>query len=141
MENKMKIMVCYDCSNEAKEEVLKEAGKQARVFNGEVIVVSSHVIDDQYYPKLIEPTEQGLKEAQAFFNELGIPCKTILDYRSVDTDAGEQLLCIAKKEGVGEIIVGIRNRSKIELLLGSVAQFIILHANCPVIGVKKKSEF
>ena len=134
----MKIMVCYDCSDEAKE-ALKEAEKRARAFMGEVLVVASHVIDDQAYPKRVEPTELGLKEAQAFFDERGIPCRTMLAYRGFEDTAGEHLRSIAEKEEVREIVVGVRNRSKVgKLLLGSVAQSLILHADCPVLAVKKK---
>ncbi len=134
----MKIMVCFNGSDEA-QEALKEAERQARAFKGEVLVVSSHVIDDRDYPKRIEPTELGLKEAQAFFDERGIPCKTILDYRAFEDTAGEHLCYIARREQVQQVIVGIKRRSKVsKLIMGSVAQYLILQADCPVIGVKKK---
>jgi nucleotide-binding universal stress UspA family protein len=136
----MKILVCYDGSGEAKE-ALKEAEKQARAFDGEVLVVASHVIDDQAYPKRIEPTELGLKEAQAFLDERGIPCKTLLAFRGFEDTAGEHLRTVAEKEAVQEIVVGVRKRSKVgKLLLGSTAQYLILRAGCPVLCVKKKSE-
>jgi nucleotide-binding universal stress UspA family protein len=136
----MKIMVCYDCSDEAKQ-ALREAEKRARAFGGEVLVVASHVTDDQAYPKRIEPTELGLKEAQAFLDERGIPCRTLLAYRGFEDTAGEHLRSIAEKEAVQEIVVGVRKRSKVgKLLLGSAAQFLILHADCPVLSVKKKGE-
>lgn len=138
MEIKMKIMVCFDDSDEARE-ALKEAEKRAHAFMGEVLVVASHIIDDQDYPKRIEPTETGLKEAKTFLDERGIPCRTLLAYREFEDHAGEHLNAIAEKEKVQEIIVGIRNRSKVgKLLLGSVAQHLILRSACPVLGVKKK---
>jgi nucleotide-binding universal stress UspA family protein len=133
----MKIMVCYDGSDEAKE-ALKEAEKQARAFTGEVLIVASHVIDDKDYPKRIEPTELGLKEAQTFFDERGIPCKTMLDYRAFEDNAGEHLCSVARQQQAQQVIVGIRRRSKVsKLIMGSVAQYLILQADCPVIGVKK----
>ena len=134
----MKIMVCFDGSDEV-QEALKEAEKRARAFMGEVLVVASHIIDDQDYPKRIDPTESGLREVRTFFNDRGIPCRTILAFRGFEDPAGEHLRSIAEKEKVQEIIVGIRNRSKVgKLLLGSVAQYLILRADCPVLGVKKK---
>ncbi len=134
----MKLMVCFDGSDEARE-ALKEAEKRARAFMGEVLVVASHIVDDQDYPKRIEPTTAGLREAQAFFDERGISCRTMLLYRGFEDPAGEHLRLTAEKEKVEEIIVGIRNRSKVgKLLLGSVAQYLILRAGCPVLGVKKK---
>lgn len=133
----MKIMLCYNGSEEARQGII-EAEKRVRAFQGEVIVVASHVDDDQFYPKRIEPTQTGLEEAQAFFDECGIACRTILAYRRFDDHAGFHLLSIAQKHNVDEIIVGIRSRSKVgKLLLGSVAQFVILQAECPVLGVKK----
>ena len=131
-------MVCYDDSAEVQEALIK-AEKQARAFMGEVLVVASHLVDDEDYPKRIEPTELGLKEAKTFFDERGIPCKIMLAYRGFEDTAGEHLCLIAKQEEVEEIIVGIRKRSKVgKLLLGSVAQSVILQADCPVICTKKK---
>ena len=87
----------------------------------------------------IEPTETALREAKTFLDKGGIPCRTLLAYRGFEDPAGEHLRSIAEKEQVQEIIVGIKNRSKVgKLLLGSVAQFLILRADCPVLGVKKK---
>lgn len=106
-----------------------------------MLVVASHVIDDQAYPKRIEPTQLGLKEAQAFLDERGIPCRTMLAYRAFEDTAGEHLRSIAEQEQIQEIIVGIKSRSKVgKLLLGSAAQSLILHADCPVLGVKKKRQ-
>jgi nucleotide-binding universal stress UspA family protein len=134
----MKIMVCYDDSD-VLQEAIQKAEKQALAFLGEVLVVASHVIDDQAYAKRIEPTELGLKKAKTFFDERGIPCKTMLAYRGFEDNAGEHLCLIAQQEEVHEIIIGIRNRSRVgKFLLGSVAQTVILDADCPVICVKKK---
>jgi nucleotide-binding universal stress UspA family protein len=136
----MKIMACYDGSEESKE-VLKEAMKQAKAFNAEVMLVASVVSDDRYYPKMIEPVEQKLKEAKGFLDENDILCKTHISYRDVDMSVGENLVLFASKEKVDEIILGIRSRSKVgKFILGSVAQWVILKAECPVIGVKPKGK-
>jgi nucleotide-binding universal stress UspA family protein len=51
--------------------------------------------------------------------------------------AGEDLVNFSKEAQVHEIIIGIRNRSKVgKLIFGSTAQFVILEANCPVLSVK-----
>jgi nucleotide-binding universal stress UspA family protein len=134
----MKIMLCYDGSEEAEQGVI-EAEKRARAFQGEVLVVTSHINDDQFYPKRIEPTERSLKQVQAFFDQCGTACKTLLAYRDFDQDKGVHLLFIAQQHKVDEIVVGIRSRSKVgKLLLGSIAQTLLLQAHCPVLGIRKK---
>jgi nucleotide-binding universal stress UspA family protein len=138
-EIEMKIMVCYDNSDEAKE-ALKEAREHGRAFKGEVMAVASVVSDHQYHPEMMEPVEQGLKEAQAFFDESKIPCKTRISFRSVDMSAGEDLVLFAEREKVDEVIIGIRNRSKVgKFSLGTTAQWLLLKAECAVVGVKKKA--
>jgi nucleotide-binding universal stress UspA family protein len=133
----MKIMICYDDSDEVKQCVL-EARKHALAFKGEIIIVASHVSDDQHYPKRIEPVELGLKKIKAIFDDGGIPCETFIAWRGFDDDAGEHLLVVAEQNKVDEIIVGIKDRSKVgKLLLGSVAQTLLLRAECPVLGVRK----
>ncbi len=52
-------------------------------------------------------------------------------------EAGEDLVRFAKEKDVGEIIIGVRSRSKVgKLLFGSTAQMVILEAHCPVLTVK-----
>ena len=134
----MKIMACYDGSDESGEGLM-EAIKHAKAFGAEVMLVTSVLSDDKYYPKMIEPVERKLKEAQALFDENHIICTTHISYRGVDMSAGEDLVGFAIREQVDEVIVGIRTRSKVgKFLLGSVAQWVMLKAECPVIGVKKK---
>ncbi len=134
----MRIMLCYDGSDESMEG-LREAIKHAKAFNAEVMLVTSVRGDDKSYPNMIEPVEQKLKEAQALFDENNIVCRTHISYRGVDMSLGEDLVLLASRQQVDEIIFGIRTRSKAgKFLLGSVAQWVMLKAECPVIGVKKR---
>ena len=51
--------------------------------------------------------------------------------------SGENLVWFAELENIDEIIIGVRRRSKVgKLLLGSTAQYVVLHAPCPVITIK-----
>ncbi|MBI5594305.1 MAG: universal stress protein [Deltaproteobacteria bacterium] len=134
----MRIMVCYDGSDESREG-LREAIKHAKAFDAEVMLIISALSNDKFYPERIEPVEQKLKEAQALFDENNIICNTHISYRGVDMSEGEDLVEFAIKEHVDEVIFGIRTRSRVgKFLLSPVAQWIMLKAECPVIGVKKK---
>ena len=136
----MKIMACYDGSNESKE-VLKEAMKHAKAFNGAVILVTSVSGQNRNDTDKIESIEQELKAAKAHFDENNINCKIHISYRGVDMDAGEDLVLVASREQVDEVIGGIRTRSQVgKFTLGSTVQWLMLKAECPVIGVKKKNQ-
>ncbi|GLI33019.1 universal stress protein [Desulforhabdus amnigena] len=133
----MRIMVCYDGSDESREGLM-EAIKHAKAFDAEVMVVTSALSDHKDYPIMMEPVEQNLNQAQALLDENNIICKTCISYRGVDMSIGEDLVEFARREHADEVIVGIRARSRVgKFLLGSVAQWLMLKAECPVIGVKK----
>ncbi len=52
-------------------------------------------------------------------------------------DVAEAVLAAADEEQATLIVVGVRHRSAVgKLLLGSVAQRVILDAHCPVLAVK-----
>jgi len=55
----------------------------------------------------------------------------------VVSDVAEAVIAAAEAEDASLIVVGIRHRTPVgKLLLGSVAQRIILEARCPVLAVK-----
>ncbi|MDR3568978.1 MAG: universal stress protein [Syntrophobacteraceae bacterium] len=135
----MRIMACYDDSEETPE-VLRVALDHAKAFDGEVLLVTSVVSADKFYPDLLVPHEQALKKAEQYFSGNAIACETKIAFRGLEENAGEALVMLAAKEKVDEIVIGIKRRSKLsKLIMGSVAQFVILQADCPVVGVKKKS--
>ena len=64
-----------------------------------------------------------------------LACESLLSIRGLEP--GVDLVKIAREQDVGEIIVGVKRRSKVgKLLFGSTAQYVILNAPCPVATVK-----
>ncbi|MFW3386310.1 universal stress protein [Kocuria sp. CPCC 205274] len=52
-------------------------------------------------------------------------------------DAGDQAIAVAQERRPELIVLGIRRRSRVgKLIMGSVAQKILLEVDCPVLVVK-----
>jgi nucleotide-binding universal stress UspA family protein len=133
-EEEMKILVGYDGTNSAKD-ALKLAKSHAKAFGASLEVVTSMQTGTEADRKEIEQAERGLDYAKTLFKEDDIACNTHLLIRGLS--AGEDLVEFAKENQVGEIIVGVKRRSKVgKLLMGSTAQYVVLKADCPVVTVK-----
>lgn len=131
----MKILVGYDGSNVAKE-ALMIALKHAKAFVGsEVYVVTSMVGGSEVPRKAFEKAEGELRYTQSFFIKDKVPCTTRLLVRGMTP--GEDLVQFIEENGIDEVIIGVRRRSRVgKLLFGSTAQKVILDAKCPVVTVK-----
>jgi len=130
----MEIMVGYDDSGVAKD-ALDIAMQHAIAFDARVHIVTSMVGGVDVPRKEFDRVEKKLKYAESLFKDKKIPCKTHLLVRGLE--AGEDLVQLAKDTDIDEIVIGIKRRSKVgKLLFGSTAQYIILHATCPVLTIK-----
>ena len=131
----MNILVGYDGSNAAKD-ALKLAKNRAKAFGAKIRVVKSVTRHHPLDFSLIQVAEENLeREIRNQFNGDITNYETHLLISSSST--GQNLVQIAEQEKIDEIIIGVRRRSKVgKLLLGSTAQYVILHAPCPVITVK-----
>ena len=130
----MEIMVGYDDSRVAKN-ALDIAIKHAQAFNARVHIVTSMVSGIDIPKKEFDRIEKKLKYAESLFKDKKISCKTHLLVSGLK--AGEDLVQFAKDTDIDEIVIGIKRRSKVgKLLFGSTAQYIILHAPCPVLTIK-----
>ena len=131
----MNILVGYDGSNAAKD-ALKLAKNRAKAFGAKIRVVKSVTRHHPLDFSLIQVAEENLeREIRNQFNGDITNYETHLLVSSSST--GQNLVQIAEQEKIDEIIIGVRRRSKVgKLLLGSTAQYVILHAPCPVITVK-----
>lgn len=130
----MKIMVCYDGSGAARS-ALRVAVRHAKAFNAKVYLVASMERGTEDEHEAIRELETELNNAKEKIQNEGITCETHLLVRGLTPD--EDLVSYAKEQGIDEIAIGIRKRSKVgKLIFGSTAQFLILNAHCPVITVR-----
>ena len=130
----MKILVGYDRTAEAGR-ALELAVRHAKVFGAKVCVLTSRSTGtDEELPD-IKKDEERLKNAKKLLEEAGVDCETYLLIRG-ETPA-EDIIDFAEKNEVDEIIVGIAKKSRVgKMIFGSNAQYVILHAPCPVVTVQ-----
>lgn len=130
----MKILVGYDRTEEAGR-ALELAVRHAKVFGAKVCVLTSRSTGtDEELPD-IKKDEERLKNAKKLLEEAGVDCETYLLIRG-ETPA-EDIIDFAEKNEVDEIIIGIAKKSRVgKLIFGSNAQYVILHAPCPVVTVQ-----
>jgi nucleotide-binding universal stress UspA family protein len=130
----MKIVVGYDGSDEAKE-ALKVAKKHARAFDGKIYVLTSLVGGNWERAEDIEKARYNLEDAIKSIEKDGIPCEEHLLIRGMEP--GADIVQFAEDHQADEIIIGVIKKSKVQkFLLGSNAQYVILHSPCMVIAVK-----
>jgi nucleotide-binding universal stress UspA family protein len=132
----MKFMVCYDGSDEAKE-ALKVAHNHASVWNAKLEVVYTIVRIEPLKHSQVKNAEEKLeKEVKDFLGEDDPPYQTQL--LLTDLTPGEQLVKYAEDEKIDQIFIGIIKKSKVgKFFFGSTAQYVILHAPCPVVTVQE----
>ena len=130
----MKILVGYDGSKTAMDALLL-ACKHAQALKAEVRVVTSMIGGERESIEKIEEAQRALDHARGVFIEKDVPCETHLLIRGLDP--GEDIVTFARENGVDEIYIGVRQRSKLsKIVFGSNARYIILEAHCPVMTVK-----
>lgn len=130
----MKFLVAYDGSKES-ETALRTAQEHANVFGAEIHIVTSLKQSSTLDKLDIDKAEGELEYTRTPFNIDGIPCDTHVSVNYLT--AGEDLVKFAEENGVSQIYIGIKKRSKVgKFVLGSTAQYVILHAPCPVLTVK-----
>jgi nucleotide-binding universal stress UspA family protein len=130
----MKLLVGYDGSKES-EAALQMAQKHANIFGAEIHVITSLRQSSTLDKVDIDRAESELEYTRTPLNIDGIPCETHLCVNYLT--AGEDLVKFADENQIDQIYIGIKKRSKVgKFVLGSTAQFVIMHASCPVLAVK-----
>ena len=130
----MKILVGYDGSRSSKS-ALDLAISYAKAFTGKVLVAASMSKGTETETDKIKAMESELEQIKGRLEKENIPCETHLLIRGMAP--GEDLVTYAQEKEIDNIVIGIRRRSKVgKLVFGSNAQYVILHAPCPVTTVK-----
>ena len=131
----MKFLVCYDETNEAKK-ALKVAQEHAKIWQAELEVVNTITrVEPLKHSKVKKMEEKMEGEVKEILAEDDPPYEVQL--LLTDLTSGEQLVKFAEDQNIDQIFLGIVKKSKVEkLLFGSTAQYVILHAPCPVVTVR-----
>lgn len=128
------IVLGYDGTRTASE-ALRLAIFHARHFDGFIHVVYSVAEGHEGRIEEIDAARGFLGHAEEILKENHIPCETHLLVRG--QSPGKDLIQFAQDCNADEIIVGVRKTSKVEkLFFGSTAQYVVVHASCPVVLVK-----
>lgn len=130
----MKIMVCYDTARRDTK-LLALARKHAKAFDAKVYVATVLTGSEEDQLDSVEKSKALLADVEQSFQEEDIPVEIKLIFG--DQSAGESLLDYASDNGMDEIIIGTRKKSKLgKLVFGSTSQYVILESRCPVITTR-----
>ena len=111
---------------------LTHAVAEARLRGLGLVVVNATrgdaLVDDRY------AGDEDLRGVRTRLEEAGLPFEV---RQSVGADVGDQVLAVATDVDASLIVLGLRRRTPVgKLIMGSVAQRILLGAGCPVLAVK-----
>ena len=114
------------------EVALHRGVEEARLRAGRVVVVNATrgdaLVDDRY------ADEEQLARLTSVLSASGVEVDV---RRSMGADVGDQVLAVAADVAADLVVIGLRRRTPVgKLLMGSVAQRILLGAHCPVLAVK-----
>ena len=131
----MKIIVAYDGSSVARD-ALELARKRAKSYAADIEVVTTMAQDRGLkYEDVLKLEKKLEREVGRLFKEDDTPYKTYLAI--TDLTPGEELVEFAGNHNVDEIIIGVRRGSRVgKFVFGSNAQYVVLHAPCPVVAIK-----
>ena len=130
----MKFLVCYDETNEAKK-ALKVAREHAKIWQAKLEVVNTITrVEPLKYSAVKKMEEKMEGDIKKILGGDDPPYEAQL--LLTDLTSGEQLVKFAEDQKMDLIFLGIVKKSKVgKLLFGSTAQYVILHAPCPVVTV------
>jgi len=131
----MKFLVCYEEADPSSE-ILKKALAHAKVWNATLEVVKTLTRELPIkHARILEMEKEMETTVSRKIGDGGVVYNVQLMVTSLEP--GEKLVKFAEEEEIDLIFIGIIKKSKVnKLLFGSTAQYVILHAPCPVVTIK-----
>ncbi len=131
----MKFLVCYNETNEAKK-ALNAAREHAKIWKAELEVVNTVTRVEPLKHSAVKKMEEKMEgDVREILRGDDPPYEVQL--LLTDLTSGEQLVKFAEDQEMDLIFLGIAKKSKVgKFLFGSTAQYVILHAPCPVVTVQ-----
>lgn len=106
---------------------------EAALRKGELLVVNSSQGDSYVDSRLVQ--SEDWKSLQERLSTSGVSHQVLQPEKG--HEAAENILEICRRHQADLVVIGLRRRSAVgKLLLGSTAQRILLHADCPVLTVR-----
>ncbi|MEF8889259.1 MAG: universal stress protein [Desulfohalobiaceae bacterium] len=134
----MKILVAYNSRSRSSANALELAKRHAEVFGATLHVVTSaeRTRSEKDIP-FVEEAEKELWEVERQMEQEGITCRTHLLIQQMSR--GEDVVKFTEENEIDEIIIGVEKQSRVgKFVMGSMAQYIILQAPCPVVTIKSE---
>ncbi len=114
---------------------LEFAIEEAKIRKTKIIAVHSLFGGDRTKSEDVARGEEILEKARDMAGSEGVEIETHLLVRG--NEPGYDIISYADEINASMIAVGVRRRSAVgKLILGSVAQYVILNAKQPVVSVK-----
>ena len=114
------------------EVALHRGVEEARLRAGRVVVVNATRGDALVDDRFADDEQLGRMTTELAASGIEVDVR-----RSMGADVGDQVLAVAADVSADLVVIGLRRRSPVgKLLMGSVAQRILLGADCAVLAVK-----
>jgi nucleotide-binding universal stress UspA family protein len=114
------------------EVALARGVEEATLRNGRLVVVNATRGDALVDDRFADEEQLGRLTAELAGSGIEVDVR-----RSMGADVGDQVLAVAQDVSADLVVIGLRRRSPVgKLLMGSVAQRILLGADCAVLAVK-----
>ena len=105
---------------------------EARLRGDRILVINGTRGDAYVDERYSGGEEKGMLKAE--LEASGVPHEI---RQPLGSDVGDQVISAAEEVDASMVVIGLRRRSPVgKLILGSVAQRILMGAHCPVMAVK-----